>query len=77
LDGYWLANPLSALAVLLLFAAVEPSVRTDLERWGSAAWTTRVFIVVPIYAWCFHAGARRPKNALQMTKPAQAMELRS
>jgi len=76
LDGYWLANPLSALAILMLFAAAEPAVRSDLERWGPAAWLTRLFIVVPIYAWCFHAGARRRNNALELTKAAQATEPR-
>jgi hypothetical protein len=56
-DGYWLANPVSVTAALLLFAAVEPAVRTDFEHWGSATWLTRVFSVVPLCAWFFHAGA--------------------
>jgi hypothetical protein len=57
LDGYWLSNPVSAVVGLALFAAVEPAMKTDFEHWGEAMWLTRVFGVVPIYAWVFHLGA--------------------
>jgi hypothetical protein len=59
LDGYFLANPVSTAAGLILFAAVEPAVRTDFEHWTGTTWLTRVFFVVPIYAWVFHVGATR------------------
>jgi hypothetical protein len=57
-DGYWLAHPVSALASYLLFAS-EPAFRTDLERWGTAMWLIRLVMVLPVYAWAFHAGGRR------------------
>ena len=59
LDGYWLSNPVSALAGLLLFAVIEPAVKTDFEHWSEAMWLTRVLGVVPIYAWAFHLGSMR------------------
>ncbi len=56
--GYWLANPLSAIGALVIFAALEPAIRTDFEHWTTLTWFTRVIAVVPIYAWCFQAGGR-------------------